>query len=106
MSSGTAWEARVGYSRAVRVGPFAYVSGTTAVDAEGTVMHPGDAGAQTHFALEKAMSALRELGLSARHVVRTRLFVTNIDEWQLVGDAHGDFFATCAPAPPWWKCRA
>ncbi len=97
VSSGTMWEDRVGYSRAVRVGPFGYVSGTTAVDAAGTPQHPGDAEGQMRYALEKALHALEELGFDKRHVVRTRMFVTDIAAWPAMGDAHGAFFRDVRP---------
>ena len=97
-STGTAWEPRVGYSRAVRVGPFISVSGTTATDASGQVVGEGDIYAQTVQALTNIQTALEALGGRLEHVVRTRLFVTDISRWGDVGRAHGEFFGTIRPA--------
>jgi enamine deaminase RidA (YjgF/YER057c/UK114 family) len=91
------WEALVGYSRAVRVGPHIYVAGTTAT-ADGVVMHPGDAAAQTSAALEIIARALEQAGASLRHVVRTRIFVTDISQWEAIGRAHGAVFGEIRPA--------
>ena len=98
ISSGAPWEAVVGYSRAVRVGPFVYVAGTTAVDAEGAVVAPGDAGAQTTFILDTMARALAEAGAALGDVVRTRIYVTDISQWEAVGRAHGAVFGAIRPA--------
>jgi enamine deaminase RidA (YjgF/YER057c/UK114 family) len=97
-STGTAWEPRVGYCRAVRVGPFISVSGTTATDASGQVVGEGDIYAQTVQALSNIQAALEALGGRLEHVVRTRLYVTDISLWGDVGRAHGEFFSTIRPA--------
>ncbi|HMO56776.1 MAG TPA: RidA family protein [Roseiflexaceae bacterium] len=98
ITSGTPWEALAGYSRAVRVGNQVFVSGTTASDAEGRLQHPGDAAGQARYILHKIAAALTEAGATAADVVRTRVFVSRIEDWEAVARAHGEFFGTIRPA--------
>jgi enamine deaminase RidA (YjgF/YER057c/UK114 family) len=96
--SGTDWEDRVGYSRAVRTGEEVRVAGTTATDENGVVVAPGDPYEQTVHAIDLVGEALREAGASLEDVVRTRLFVTDIDDWEAVGRAHEEAFGDVRPA--------
>ena len=96
IGSGSAWEEMVGYSRAVRVGNSIEVAGTTAMDGD-AVVGEGDVYAQTKFIFQKIEKALQQLGSSLNDVVRTRMFVINIADWELVGKAHGEFFAIIKP---------
>ncbi len=98
ISSGTAWEAVAGYSRAVRTGNLVEVAGTTAVDEQGRVVGPGDLYAQTRFILSKIERALHEAGATLQDVVRTRMYVTNIQDWEAAGRAHGEVFGAIRPA--------
>ena len=106
ISSGTKWEPVVGYSRAVRVGPHVHVAGTTAVDASGALVGPGDAYAQTAFILQKIGRALEEAGASFSHVIRTRMFVTDISRFDEYGRAHGEVFSNIRPASTMVEVKA
>ncbi len=98
VSSGVKWEDIVAYSRAVKIGNIIEVAGTTAVDSNGKFVGEGDPYEQTIFIIRKAEKALNELGADLNDVVRTRIYVTNINDWEEVGKAHGDCFRGIYPA--------
>jgi enamine deaminase RidA (YjgF/YER057c/UK114 family) len=97
-SSSTKWEPIVGYSRAVRIGNQVFVSGTTATKSDGTIDGKGDPAIQTRRCIENIQSALNELGGNLKNVVRTRIFVVDMDHWEPIGRVHGEFFGSIRPA--------
>ena len=105
-TSGAQWESRVGYSRAVKVGNIIEVSGTVATGEDGEVIGDGDAYLQTKFILQKIESVLLQAGAELRHVVRTRMFVTDIGQWEAYGRAHGEVFAGINPCTSMIEVKA
>lgn len=97
-ASGAPWESIVGYSRSVRVGPHVFVTGCTAIDADGKVVGAGDPRAQAVQTLKNVEKALRGVGATLEDVVRTRMFVTDISQWEAIGRAHGEVFGAILPA--------
>ena len=98
ISSGTKWESLAGYSRAVRIGNWISVSGTTATDENGQVVGPGDAYAQTIYAIRKIERAMNKAGATLENVIRTRIFIVHTPDWEAVCRAHGEIFSTIRPA--------
>ena len=98
VSTGTEWEPKVGYSRAIRVGSEVRVAGTTATNEDGEIVAEGEPYKQTVKAFQNIERALEQAGAEMADVVRTRMFVTNIDDWESIGEAHGEFFEEIRPA--------
>ncbi len=106
VSTGTVWESSVGYSRAVRRGKHVFVAGTTAADSQGNVVGIGDPYAQTKYIIQKIEDTLIRAGATLNDVTRTRIFVTDISNWELIGKAHGDFFRDIRPATTMVEVRS
>lgn len=106
ITSGAIWEDQVGYSRAVKIGNLVEVSGTTAVEGENRIVGIGDAYRQTYFVLQKIAQALKDAGANLQDVVRTRMYVTDISQWEAIGKAHGEFFGNIKPASTMVEVKA
>lgn len=98
VDSGTTWEALAGYSRAVRYGNQIYIAGTTATDGQGQVVGPGDPAAQADYIIDKFAHTLEQLGSRLEDVVRTRIYLRHVDQWEPVARVHGERFGTIRPA--------
>lgn len=98
ISSGSHWETNFGYSRLVKVDNHVEIAGTVAADSDGKVVGEGDCGEQTRYALEKILTYLEKAGGKKENIVRIRIFTTDISQWEKIGQAHGAFFGTIAPA--------
>jgi enamine deaminase RidA (YjgF/YER057c/UK114 family) len=106
ITTGTQWETLVGYSRAVKIGNWVAVSGTTAVDENGVLVGAGDAVAQTRYILQKIEKALIASGATLTDVIRTRMYVTDISQWEAIGRVHGEFFSEIKPASSMVEVKA
>ena len=106
ITTGTQWETLVGYSRAVKIGNWVAVSGTTAVDENGVLVGAGDAVAQTRYILQKIEKALIASGATLADVIRTRMYVTDISQWEAIGRVHGEFFSEIKPASSMVEVKA